>query len=147
MRLRTPETDNLWSRLRARARSLSQCTFYGRSPSRERSLTSRSLSLSLFVFLFLSYCQFLSSSDAYPRSLCNSKDIRSLRECLQSAASSEPFPGWSMYRISRATYLDTNESILSLRSQKRFQPCLINHSHYMETYNFWDFGFDMNICI
>lgn len=55
---------------------------------------SRTPSFSLVSPFSFSYRQFLSLSDAYPRSLCNSKDIRSLRECLQSRLRARNhFPG------------------------------------------------------
>jgi len=56
------------------------------------------LSLSLSLSLSFSFSFLLSRllSPSYPRSLCNSKDIRSLRECLRTAArSGGPFPWWS----------------------------------------------------
>jgi len=61
MRLCPKQVSNLWSRLRARARSLSKCTFYSRSPSHERSLTHPVLSL-FFLPLSLSHTLFLSLS-------------------------------------------------------------------------------------
>lgn len=55
----------------------------------------RSLTISLSLSTFSPYCRFLFLSSAYSRSLCNSKDIRSLWERLRAIASSGSFPGWS----------------------------------------------------
>jgi len=118
------QTNNLRLRLCTRARSLSQCTFYDRSPSREGSV-SLSLSLSLSLSFFFSFLLSRLLSPSYPRSLCNSKDIRSLRECLRTAAGSGPFPWWStvtefhVRRISRGCLGRIRVDLRKLRVRKK----------------------------
>lgn len=150
--------SNLWSRLRARARSLSQCTFYGQSPSHERSLTHPVLSL-FSLSLSLSFSRFPSLSLVSPFSFSFRLTVnfslrptpiraryaipkiygRSRNVCtLQPTVSLEPFSGWSMYRISRVTYLDTNEypyrakkSLGCLKKKKLVSAMSLDKSHQL----------------